>query len=392
MHRSIHPFPARMAPELAIKSLNSIPSQALVLDPMSGSGTVVRHASELGIRSIGFDLDPLAVMVSGVASRRNDEPAIRSYAKKFLNEVNALKSAPALEWIDGDPDAERFISYWFGGKQRDDLRKIAYILNSSDKFDIPDPIAEVLRISLSRIIITKKQAASLAQDTSHSRPHRVAIESDYDVLDGFRKSLDQLLRRLAKIEPKVEARVARGDARELASVGDETIDYVLTSPPYLNAIDYMRGHRMSLIWLGYKYAELSSTRSNSIGSERKPDAPVPRDVRQTVMESMGDIGALQSRQRNMIERYIGDLHKMMSQTYRVLRVGGSATFVMGDSRLNGVFVSNSNGLAAVAKLVGMGEVRRFERQLPIQHRYLPTPDDGALGKRMRKETILTFQK
>lgn len=392
MHRSIHPFPARMAPELAIKSLNSMSEDALVLDPMSGSGTVVRHAAELGIRSIGFDLDPLAVMVSGVASRRNDDEAIGNHAQRFFKEVEALKTPPSLDWIDGDPDAERFVSYWFGERQSDDIRKLAFVLHAAEEFAIPRPIAEVLRIALSRIIVTKKQAASLAQDTSHSRPHRVATESDYDVVEGFSKSLRQLRSRLAKLEPKVEATVDLGDARELAAVEDGTIDYVLTSPPYLNAIDYMRGHRMSLIWLGHKYADLSSTRSNSIGSERKPDAPVPKEVLDQVLVKMGQIEELQPRQRNMIERYVGDLHQMMVQVHRVLRAKGTATFVMGDSRLNGVVVSNSNGLASVANLVGMSELKRFERELPIQHRYLPTPDDGALGKRMRKETILTFCK
>lgn len=392
MHRSIHPFPARMAPELAIQSLNSMSPDALVLDPMSGSGTVVRHAAELGIRSIGFDLDPLAVMVSGAASRRNDDSEIGKYAEKFLSEVDALSSPPSLDWIDGDPDAERFVSYWFGEKQRDDLRKLAFVLNSAEDFSIPQTVADVLRIALSRIIVTKKQTASLAQDTSHSRPHRVATASDYDVIEGFTKSLQQLRSRLAKLEPKVEACVQRGDARELQAVEDSTIDYVLTSPPYLNAIDYMRGHRMSLIWLGHKYADLSSTRSNSIGSERKPDAPVPKEILERVVAKMGRIEELQPRQRNMIERYVGDLHRMMAQVRRVLRNGGTATFVMGDSRLNGVVVSNSNGLASVAHLVGLSEVQRFERDLPIQHRYLPTPSEGALGKRMRKETILTFRK
>ena len=392
MHRSIHPFPARMAPELAIASLNSMSPDALVLDPMSGSGTVVRHAAELGIRSIGFDLDPLAVLVSGVASRRNDDAAIGIYAEKFFGEVRALKSPPPLHWIDGDPDAERFVSFWFGESQRDELRKFAYVLGSAQNFGIPEPIADVLRIALSRIIVTKKQAASLAQDTSHSRPHRVATASDYDVMEGFSKSLQQLRKRLGKIEPKVEAKVEIGDARDLAAVRDGSVDYVLTSPPYLNAIDYMRGHRMSLIWLGHKYAALSSTRSNSIGSERKPDSPVPAEILDQVVAKMGDLEKLQARQRSMIERYIGDLHKMMSQVHRVLRDEGVATFVMGDSRLNGVLVSNSNGLAAVASLVGMAEAKRFERELPIQHRYLPTPEGGALGKRMRKETILTFRK
>jgi tRNA G10 N-methylase Trm11 len=53
-----------MAPELAIAELTNLKPNSIVLDPMAGSGTVVRHASELGLRAVGFDLDPLAVLMS----------------------------------------------------------------------------------------------------------------------------------------------------------------------------------------------------------------------------------------------------------------------------------------------------------------------------------------
>ena len=64
MIRSIHPFPARMAPDLAMERLKNIRRGALVLDPMAGSGTVLRQATELGHRALGFDTDPLAVLMA----------------------------------------------------------------------------------------------------------------------------------------------------------------------------------------------------------------------------------------------------------------------------------------------------------------------------------------
>ena len=389
---TLHPFPARMAPELAISRLDSLPKDFRVLDPMSGSGTVARHASELGLRAHAFDLDPLAVLVSRVASKKSDDTEIEALGIDILDRVSKLSEIPKLHWIDGDPAAEKFVNFWFGDKQRDDLRKLAFCLDTAQELGASEDSVNVLRIALSRIIITKKQTASLAQDTSHSRPHRVTIESDYDVIDGFTKSLKQLRKRLAKLSPQMEATVEHGDARDLKIVDDSSIDYVLTSPPYLNAIDYMRGHRLSLIWLGHRYGDLTRTRSNSIGSERRPDKPLTDKFLEVATSKMGELDKLPRKHMNTIERYLGDLHKMMGEIQRVLKDGAKATFVMGDSCLTGVMISNSNGLASVAELVGMTEVDRTERDLPQQSRYLPTPDDGALGKRMRKEAILTFQK
>lgn len=381
-----------MAPELAVAQLDQLEPEAVVLDPMSGSGTVVRHAAELGLRSYGFDLDPLAVLISRVSSRRVPDEAIASAGEQLLRAAGALRSAPELPWIDGDSRAESFINYWFAEKQRDDLRRIAHVLSAAGEVGISAEACDVLGVALSRIIITKARAASLAQDTSHSRPHRVATESNYDVFAGLERSIVQLRKRLTKLDPRVEATVDYGDARRLAAVDDETVDFVLTSPPYLNALDYMRGHRMSLIWLGHRYADLSRTRSTSIGTERAPEEPLSERLMHEVQSYMGDLDELPGRFRGMIDRYVDDLFRMSQEVCRVLRQGATATFVMGDSCLRGVFISNSNGLAAAAEVAGLREVGRVVRELPQKHRYLPTPAAGALGKRMKKETILTFQK
>src|SRR3546814_19191245 len=60
--RTVHPFPARMAPELALASLGKLRANSIVLDPMAGSGTVLRQALALGHREIGFDLDRKSVV------------------------------------------------------------------------------------------------------------------------------------------------------------------------------------------------------------------------------------------------------------------------------------------------------------------------------------------
>ena len=57
----VHPFPARMAPGIALAAMPENSPQLRVLDPMMGSGTVLTMARKRGHRAFGFDLDPLAV-------------------------------------------------------------------------------------------------------------------------------------------------------------------------------------------------------------------------------------------------------------------------------------------------------------------------------------------
>src|SRR3546814_15491996 len=82
--RTVHPFPARMAPELALASLGKLRANSIVLDPMAGSGTVLRQALALGHRAIGFDMDPLAVLMSRVLTSPVDEPALELELKAVM--------------------------------------------------------------------------------------------------------------------------------------------------------------------------------------------------------------------------------------------------------------------------------------------------------------------
>ncbi|MDB5413944.1 MAG: hypothetical protein JWR10_2279 [Rubritepida sp.] len=393
MTPSVHPFPARMAPEIALANLKDLRPGSTVLDPMTGSGTVARQAVSLGHSALGFDLDPLAVLISKVSTTKVADDTIASACQRLLHEAAKLEPCSiALPWIDDSIPASEFVRYWFGGSQISSLRQISYLLSEPERLEISTDAADVLRVALSRIIVTKRQCASLAQDTSHSRPHRVSIESDYDVYKGFAQSVLAVRRRLAAMNGIGSAQIGSGDARDLKVVGDGTVDAVLTSPPYLNAIDYLRGHRLSLVWLGHKLEDLSAARSASIGSERRPDEPIDQNFYADMKGAMGEINDLPRRYVGMIERYIADIYRMLAEVIRVMKAGTQATFVMGNSCLRGVFIHNSEALSVAATKVGLTLLSRIERELPPQHRYLPTPSVGALGKRMRSEVILTFAK
>jgi len=393
--RSIHPFPARMAPELALAHLADLPKGKVVLDPMSGSGTVLRQAVALGHQAFGFDVDPLAVLMSRVWTTKVDHSLVERLLQEVLVEAKRARGI-ALPWIDDDPETKAFAKYWFAEKQRRQLRKLAFVLSQYSveaRRGRERAAVDLLRLAMSRIIITKDSGASLGRDISHSRPHKVMEENDYDVPLGFQQSVRAICRRLADDAPTESlAKVRLGDARRLSSVRDQSVDAVLTSPPYLNAIDYMRGHRLSLIWLGHKVSDLRAIRTESIGSERRPNEHIELEELALMKVAMGSLDALPRRFDRMIDRYVQDLYRMMKELVRVLRKGGSATFVVGNSCLRDVFINNAEALTKAAILCGLSISNRVERELPTQSRYLPLTASGALGKRMRTETIVSFAK
>lgn len=371
-----------MAPELALAALKKAPKHAVVLDPMCGSGTVLRHARERGMSAFGYDIDPLAILVTRVTCTRADAAYVQRAACKVVQEAKRIP-APDLPWLDTDPPTTEFVNFWFHAQQQQQLRRLAFLLHTRS-----GKIADVLRVALSRTIITKDAGASRARDVSHSRPHRVRDTNNYDVYSGFLQAIKKIAPLVDTVAPG-KVSVEQRDARCLPSSLTGKIDLVVTSPPYLNAIDYMRGHRMSLVWLGYQIGQLSTLRSNSVGAERYPD----RQANSEIGIAPRYVG-LSPRQQGMLDRYASDASVFMGQLTRVLGPRGEAVLVMGDSTLSGTFIQNSIIIQKAAENSGFVLAKKRTRPLPTSSRYLPPPTstDSALSKRMRHEVIMHFRR
>lgn len=386
--RTIHPFPARMAPNIAIDHLGSTANEELVvLDPMCGSGTVLAAAAARGHSARGFDVDPLAVLMSSVATHVVDTEKVVVEAER----VCALARGSSVDtprW--DDLETQKFAEYWFAAPQRRQLNRLSRELDRVDD----DAVRRALQVSLSRTIITKAPKASLAADTSHSRPHRVATESSYDVYRGFESSVASLKKLLDERSIVGSVEVRRGDARAL-DLPDLSVDLVITSPPYLNAIDYLRGHKMSLIWFGHTIPELRKIRSNSIGAERALDGNVLEQVEDMVQYVKDSVDVPDQLPIATIMRYAHDLALFSHELSRVCKPGSEVVTVIGNSTLRGNYIQNDALVRKAYEYSGFLVAGRAERELPENRRYLPVRTanlESSMVKRMRTEVVLTVKK
>lgn len=375
----VHPFPARMAPEISNTAAASLPPESRLLDPMCGSGSVLRAGVERGIDVIGVDIDPLAVLMAQVWTTRIDPARMLHDAHLVLKYARSLEGEEdPLPWQDDE--TRGFVSYWFAEKQVAQLTAISRALTLLDV-----PSVKVLKVALSRIIISKDRGASLARDVSHSRPHRAWLENDYDVYDGFLRSCRALVSRISPELIFGRSNVHQGDCRNLHLVASESVDAIISSPPYLNALDYLRGHRLSLVWLGFSVAQIRRLRSYSVGSERGGTTDL--DVDQYV--AGGDNGRLPRRQLGWVARFLNDANATVREMARVLRPGAPTVLVIGDSFLRGCKVRNAQMFEDLLVARGFEIVSRVNREIPNQNRYLPPPSgSSALATRMRLEVVL----
>src|ERR1700682_2244660 len=124
----IHPFPARMAPGIALEALGESKAPLRVLDPMAGSGTVLAVARDKGHRAFGVDLDPLAVLLAGVWTRTVDAERVNEKAAKVLARSGAacLTLSSARAYPSGcDEETRKFIRYWFDDYARRQLAALS---------------------------------------------------------------------------------------------------------------------------------------------------------------------------------------------------------------------------------------------------------------------------
>ncbi len=392
--RYIHPFPARMAPEIALKKIRSLNGGQVILDPMSGSGMVLSQAVRNGCSAIGFDLDPLARLVSRVCSTKIDnKKAIVALDKLLLACQDDYQNSrnKTLHWIDNNAETKAFIDFWYAPLQINQLRLLSYYLVANPIIRNAS-INNVLKIALSRLIISKDPKASLARDTAHSRPHRTIKTNDFNIFNELPKSLRHVLSALNSEEIKKNSKTYLGDARKMRRIEDDSIDAIITSPPYLNAIDYMRGHRLSLVWFGYSIEKLRSIRKKSIGSEAALQKRNKKSF-EKLFARLG-LGNLDSKNKNMLLRYYKDLRMQMKESFRVLKPGCSATYVIGNSTIKGNYVQNSELLKSAGKKAGFEIITEAVREIPDNRRYMPisVKEGNSLAKRMRTEHVIEFMK
>lgn len=395
--RPVHPFPARMAPSIVWDCLPKTNSPLTILDPMSGSGTTLVCARAKGHYAIGYDTDPLALLIARAWCSDIDAEGVNRRAALVLerarNQADKLYCEEAYPKGAGEK-TRHFIDFWFDNENRRQLTALSTCIkrvrSESERI--------LLWCAFSRLIITKSAGVSLAMDVSHSRPHKVYQTAPIRPFDKFLNSVEYVVKNSPfQISDKPKrsnplADIRMGDARCLP-IDSKSVDMIITSPPYLNAIDYLRGHKLSLVWMGHCIENIRVLRSENIGSEKSSHPQVEKAIHETV-GVMGEFSNLDNRRIGMMRRYAYDMNNVLRECARVLKNDGQAIFVVGDSSVQGVFIKNSEGLIKLATNHGFSLTSRVVRPIEENRRYLPPPNLQQSGKqlqcRMREEVILKF--
>jgi len=403
---ALHPYAAKCPPQLVRYGLRYYSKVGdVVLDPMAGSGTTLAEARRLGRHAIGYDIDPLARLITAVKiSNIADHEVERTYTKvaelveadlKALKGHCAARSAKARAVLPEFPNRD----YWFDHEVAVALALLSHHISSVRAASV----RRFLWVAFSSVILAKKSVAN-ARDIIHSRHHHFEHETQPDVLARFRIRVEHMRKRMNEFRTqcqralKTKSLVRLGDARRLPQEA-ESVDLVFFSPPYATALDYPRAHFLAVAWmecaLGVDLTKYRGNTGNYVGSNRGATRGFklhPRlETYDTAARVISRLAKQSGRQASVIQRYFLDMSKVLSEAARVLKPDRHALIVVCPSHIRKVDVPTHKVFREIGQALGLRPKQQYSRTIDPRHRLLPYMQK-EFGRRMSTEYVLVFQK
>ncbi len=308
----IYPYKGKFHPQMirALINIIGLKEGDLLFEPFSGSGTTALEAQLLGVDCIGIDISPLCVL----------QGRVKTNSIYVVDEIKNLK--------------EEIIS----------KSNISLFNKEADFYKVVEPIKN---INVKEFFILARLVA-ISDSFRRKRDFRQSFIKNLNLMiksiEYYQEIKELLSLKLGKIEIKI------GDARKV-DLPDNSVDGIITSPPYSIALDYVENDAHSLNDLGYN---LTDMREKFIGVRGKG--------------------------KFKIELYNEDMKKAYNEMYRVLKPGRYAVIVIGNATYQGKEIPTVDFTIDYMENLGF----KLEKNIP--------KIIFGLYNMMKKENILIFKK
>lgn len=333
------------------------PSQR-VLDPFCGTGTTVTECKKQAIPSVGLESNPPVQFAAQVKTSWNVDPeGLRGHAEKIADTTRSLleeegveDDPPLFEPLDREepelrtvgPEKERLLI-----KDSISPRPLHKVLALQEVMDelSDERYRDHERLALARELVQtignlrfgpEVGVGKKKDDSPVVRPWLDAVHSMADDLEEVRDRRD------------VSAEVKLVDARDLEeAVAPNSIDAVITSPPYPNEKDYSRTTRLESVLLGFmetredlRAHKKKLMRSNTRGvykddqdHEHIQDMPRVIELADRIEEKRKELGktsGFEKTYHRVVRQYFGGMARHFKTLRTVLRPGAKLAYVVGD--------------------------------------------------------------
>lgn len=334
-----------------------------LLDPFCGTGTTLVEARKRGIVSIGFEANPMAYFATSV---KIDWDVCPDGFAEYAQEVAGVALAKlAQAGIQDDPDSLFARQPARGLRRTKILRTLdeerATLLLSNSISPLPLHKTLVLLECLNskpherytrHSILALAKAIVYSISNLHFGPEVgvAPAKPDAPVISAWLTTVDAMVRDLRALRnyKAVSAEVHCADSREIRDlVAAESVDAVITSPPYPNEKDYTRTTRLESVLLGFinNKQELRALKKRLIRSNTRsvyksddddrwiaghPEiAEIAASIERRRLE-MGKTSGFERMYHRVAKLYFGGMARHLEELRRILRPGARLAYVVGD--------------------------------------------------------------
>ncbi len=359
-----------------------IEGEMVVLDPFCGTGTTLVECKKLGVASIGIEANPVPCFASRVKVDWGVDP------EELLHHAESVAEGTA-EILEADGfDEPDELPLFTKSKPRRSLRKLSHetekllLANSISPLPLHRTLVllEVLqmmrderfaryeRLALAKALVFGISNLAFGPEVGVGRP-KDDVAATLVWMRGIRAMVEDL-RVVQKLE-STDATIHLADSREALKVlQPNSVDAVITSPPYPNEKDYTRTTRLESVLLGFitKKQDLRAlkqdlVRSNTRGvykSDRDDQLVADHDEIQQIANSiekrriaLGKTSGFERLYARVTKLYFGGMKRHLADLRTVLRPGARLAYVVGDqaSYLR-VMIRTGQLLAGIADSLG----------------------------------------
>jgi len=374
-----------------IDQYKKVYGEPIIFDPFAGCGTVLVQAKLNGYESYGVELNPLLQFIAETKLNSWDVPP--EYLIKVYNSMPRDKKAHAPAFLKTDrhfrPGVLRNLKIIKGGIES---------LEEKSKKQIK--VKNLLRLAFSSILIESsnlKRSPCLGYSKNKivedAAPFVLMTQKVHQIADDLK-----IIRTQYKDFIDVKSEVILANA--MTYQHDKKFDLVITSPPYMNGMDYVINYKIEMSWLGFvnSYEELKKLKDEMVVCDNvskrlikqfyNSKSTYTNDWIESIKFNISKNIEKRGKYRRLdmpyiVHKYFDDMYRAMKNVVSSLNPGGRFILVVGDSLIADVYVPTDLLIARIGLDLGL-KVEKIEKARERR--------SGQIRSYKLRESIITLVK
>jgi methylase of polypeptide subunit release factors len=375
-------------PKFAIESFSK-PGD-LVLDPFCGSGTTLVEAFLAGRRSVGTDINPLATFVSKVKTT----PIEASTLESALTEIMWGWRAAACGSLDRDDPYVVNINHWFRPEVKSQLHVLREVIRQIED----NAVREFFLGVFSAFIRGVSNADPQHVFPGYSKRMRAldAAGRVINVEDSFLRASRKRIKAVAALPHDGSAPQIYSGPLEEASIQNESVDLVVTNPPYISSIRYLETMKIEMGWLDLlrsqeEYLKLDRTVTGTERFYKSDLTELPLTGIAVVDEIIRPLYEENPKMAKTVSEYFIRMLRTFETLKKLVRPGGFLVIKIADSKVRSQIVRTPQIFVEMCQELGFDLKENFIDQFGENSRSLLTARNSYSGL-MTYDHVLVLQK